>query len=204
MDIASCATWTAARPPQPSVYRRGNPAPDVLSFCSAKSSCWAAQPADRLGGDLQQIFIGYACEPYIQQTSNRYLRRILAQFRTGSHKINIETGRHRKQDRKDRRCPMCTHRIINLGLPPEEFDAFDSDEERSDPIEDEHHAIFDCSAYADARRQYRDLFQSQITTVGDFLNQPQCHRLAKLLTWIRMVRMNRAWSDGSVPGPEQT
>ena len=45
---------------------------------------------------------------------------------------------------------MCTHRIINPDLPPEEFDAFDSDEARSDPIEDEHHAIFDCSAYADA------------------------------------------------------
>ena len=30
----------------------------------------------------------------------------------------------------------------------------DSDEECSDPIEDEHHAIFDCSAYADAQEQY--------------------------------------------------
>ena len=29
---------------------------------------------------------------------------------------------------------MCTHRIINPGLPPEEFDAFDSDEECSDPL----------------------------------------------------------------------
>ena len=140
----------------------------------------------------RSIKIGYACEPYIQQTSNRHLRRILAQFRTGSHWLNIETGRHRKQDRKDRTCPMCTHRIINPGLPPEEFDAFDSDEECSDPIEDEHHAIFDCSAYADAREQYRDLFQIHITTVGDFLNQPQCNRLAKFLTWIRMLRMNIA------------
>ena len=53
------------------------------------------------------------------------------------------------------------------GLPPGEFDAFGSDEERNDPIEDEHHAIFNCSAYADAQEQYRDLFQSHITTVGD-------------------------------------
>ena len=98
-----------------------------------------------------------ACEPYIQQTSNRHLRRILAQFRTGSHWLNIETGRQRKQDRKDKTCPMCTHRIINPGLPPEEFDASDSDEECSDPIEDEQHAIFDCPAYADAQKQYRDL-----------------------------------------------
>ena len=140
----------------------------------------------------RSIKIGYACEPYIQQTSNRHLRRILAQFRTGSHWLNIETGRHRKQDRKDRTCPMCTHGIINPGLPPEEFDAFDSDEECSNPIEDEHHAIFDCSAYAVAREQYRDLFQIDITTVGDFLNQPQCNRLAKFLAWIRMLRMNRA------------
>ena len=74
------------------------------------------------------------------------------------------------------------------------LDAFDSDEERSDPIEDEHHAIFDCSAYADAREQYRDLFQSHITTVEDFINQPinQCNRLAKFLTRIKILRMNRA------------
>ena len=66
----------------------------------------------------RSIKIGYACEPYIQQTSNRHLRRILAQFCSGSHWLNIETGRRRKHDRKDRTCPMCTHRIINPGLPP--------------------------------------------------------------------------------------
>ena len=49
-----------------------------------------------------------------------------------------------------------------------------------------------------------DLFQSHITTVSQFLNQPQCNRLAKILTWIRTRCMNKAWSDGSVPGPEQT
>ena len=65
----------------------------------------------------RSITIGYACEPYIQQTRNSHLRRILAQFRTGSNWLHIETGRHRKQDRKDRTCPMCTHRIINPGLP---------------------------------------------------------------------------------------
>ena len=58
---------------------------------------------------------------------------------------------------------MCTHRIVNPVLPAEEFDAFDSvDEQCSDPIEDEHHAIFDSSGYVDAREQYCDLFQSHI------------------------------------------
>ena len=47
--------------------------------------------------------------------------------------------------------------------------AFDSDDEEcSDPIEDEHHANLGCSAYADAREQQRDPFQSHETTVGIF------------------------------------
>ena len=38
------------------------------------------------------------------------------------------------------------------------FDAFDSDEDAPDPIEDEHHAIFECSAYATTRQMFSDLF----------------------------------------------
>ena len=82
---------------------------------------------------------------------------------------------------------MCTHRIINPGLPPEELDAFYSDEERSDPIEDEHHSIFDCSAYANAREQYRDLFQSHITTrcemAGTSIGLVSRHSLAYRNLW---------------------
>ena len=65
-----------------------------------------SQQTSSKASTYRSIKIGYACEPYIQQTSNRHLRRILAQFRTGSHWLNIETGRHRKQDRKSRTCPM--------------------------------------------------------------------------------------------------
>ena len=64
----------------------------------------------------------------------------------------------------------CIHWIINPGLPSEVFDAFDSDDEdseRSEPIKDEHHGIFDCSAYADAREQHCDLFQSHINNIGN-------------------------------------
>ena len=78
------------------------------------------------------------------------------------------------------------------------FDAFDSDEDAPDPIEDEHHAIFDCSAYATTRQMFSNLFPSHVSTVSQFLNQPDCNRLAKFLTWIRMLRLM------GLPGYEQT
>ena len=96
----------------------------------------------------RDVKVGYGCEPYIQQSNNRHLRQIVAQFRTGSHWLNIETGRHKKVDRSGRICPMCVGKITNPDVLADCFDAFDSDEDAPDPIEDEHHAIFECSAYA--------------------------------------------------------
>ena len=87
---------------------------------------------------------------------------------------------------------MCFFKITNPGVAPECWDAFDSDDESSGHIEDEHHAIFDCSGYTYARELFQDLFQSHITSISQFLNQPQCNRLAKFLTWIKMMRMNKA------------
>ena len=40
----------------------------------------------------RELKIGYQCEAYIQRCNNRRLRRIIAQFRTGSHWFSIETG----------------------------------------------------------------------------------------------------------------
>ena len=51
---------------------------------------------------------GYGCDPYILSAKNRHHRRILAQFRTGSHWLNIETGRYMATAKNDRKCPMCT------------------------------------------------------------------------------------------------
>ena len=87
---------------------------------------------------------------------------------------------------------MCFYRLTNPGLAPECWDAFDSDDESSGHMEDEHHVIFDCSGYTYARELFQDLFQSHITSISQFLNQPQCNRLAMFLTWIRMMRMNKA------------
>ena len=64
----------------------------------------------------RSIKLGCGCEPYLQQTSNRQLRRIIAQFRTGCHWLQVETGRHKKLEKTDRTCPMCSHRRINPGV----------------------------------------------------------------------------------------
>ena len=87
---------------------------------------------------------------------------------------------------------MCTSKLSYPGLPAKLWDAFDSDVDSDGLIEDEHHAIFDCPGYMYARDQFQDLFQSHITTVSHFPDQPQCNRLAKFLTWIRACRMNKA------------
>ena len=139
-----------------------------------------------------QIKLGYACEPHRQQANNSHLRKIIAQFRTVSHWLHIETGRHKKQAKPDRTCPMCFFKLTNPAIAPKCWDAFDSDDESSGHIEDEHHAIFNCSGYTNAREPFQDLLQSHITSISHFLNQPQCNRLARFLTWIRMMHMNKA------------
>ena len=48
------------------------------------------------------------------------------------------------------------------------------------------------SGNAYARELFPDLSQGHISRVRHFLNQPQCHSLAKFLTPIRMLRMNKA------------
>ncbi len=42
------------------------------------------------------------------------------------------------------------------------------------------------------RQMLLDLVPSHVFTVSQFLNQPNCNRLAKFLTWIRMLSLNRA------------
>ena len=165
---------------------------------SLQSACaaYAAQIQDPDASSKTLVYCGikegYRCEPYIQQCNNRHLRRIMAQFRTGSHWLHIETGRHSKTDRSDRTCPMCIHRVTNPGLPAAQFDSFDSEEESVDPVEDEFHMIFVCSGYKSARALFPDLFGTSVSTVGQFLNQLDCNRVAKFLTWARMMRMNLA------------
>ena len=135
---------------------------------------------------------GYACEPHISQSNNKHLKRILEQFRTGSYWLKIETGRHMNIPRLGRSCPACSHKYVNSALPADQFDSFDSDEESSDPVEEDHHVTFDCPSYTYDRQLFSDIFGGNIVTVSQFLNQPDCNRVARFLGWVRHLRMNLA------------
>ena len=49
---------------------------------------------------------------------------------------------------------------INMRLSREEFDASAFDDDGSNPIDNKHHAIFECSGSAAARKQHCDLSES--------------------------------------------
>ncbi len=140
----------------------------------------------------RDIKVGYSCKPYIHNCSNKHLRRVIAQNWTGFHWLSIETGRQQGIARQDGTCQMCNHRVLNPGLPADQFDSFDSDEDAEDPIENENHVIFACSGYAYARQLFQDLFSETISSVGQFLSQPNPNRVAKFLTWVKTMRLNHA------------
>ena len=60
----------------------------------------------------------------------------LARFRTGSHSLEIEAGRHKNINIEDRLCKYCG--LNNNAIV----------------IEDEYHVLFHCAAYNDVRDMY--------------------------------------------------
>ena len=54
---------------------------------------------------------------YLQVLENRKFRNVIAKLRLSSHKLFVETGRHRQIPRQDRKCSLCNiddvyHRIL--------------------------------------------------------------------------------------------
>ena len=73
----------------------------------------------------------FTCEKYLCINTS-HLRNVLAQFRCGSHRLNIETGRYMCIPREDRKCNVC-----NLSC-----------------IEDEFHFVLICKGYVSLRREF--------------------------------------------------
>ena len=66
---------------------------------------------------------------YLQVLENRKNRNVIAKLRLSSHKLFVETGRHRQIPRQDRKCILC-----NI-----------------DDVEDEYHVILICPFYNNIR-----------------------------------------------------
>ena len=91
----------------------------------------------------------YLPADYLAVVADRPRRLRMAQLRTGSHWLAVETGRWQRLDREQRVCPHCD----------------------AAAIEDEAHMIFDCPLYAGLRLQYTALFSSGDRNLGSFLSQ---------------------------------
>ena len=92
---------------------------------------------------------GYQPAAYLAAVADRPRRVRLAQLRTGSHWLKLETGRWQKLERAQRICPHCD----------------------AAAVEDERHMVFDCALYAGLRQQFADLFTAGDRNLGSFLSQ---------------------------------
>ena len=73
--------------------------------------------------------------------------RLMSRFRCGCHGLHIDTGRFVNTPRDDRVCEVC----------------------KSECVENEHHFLFDCPAYAHIRYNHATLFHG-IQTVSAVVN----------------------------------
>lgn len=91
----------------------------------------------------------FAMAAYLQEVPSRAGRRRLAQLRTGSHWLRIETGRWSHEPRERRTCKRCDTGVVDsLG-----------------------HMIFGCPALEEQRQQQLDLFASGMQSPAEFLQQ---------------------------------
>ena len=97
-----------------------------------KVQLYLGQVADALCTDSYQM------ASYLKEVTSRAQLRRLAQLRTGSHQLRVETGRWERPRvaREQRICQRC----------------------QSGEVDDEHHMVFDCPALEEVRVQHAGLF----------------------------------------------
>ena len=81
-------------------------------------------------------------EPYLEQINDRHIIKVLGKFRMSCHKLNIETGRHKrpKTQIEDRVCHECN------------------------VLEDEIHFITECKLYTKEREELYSIFSNNTTS----------------------------------------
>lgn len=92
-----------------------------------------------IGQIAAPLLIGsYRVSPYLKEVTSRVQLRHLAQLRTGSHRLRVETGRWERP-----RLPWQERTCLRCG---------------SGAVDDEHHLVFDCPALEELREQHAGLF----------------------------------------------
>ena len=112
---------------------------------------------DTRGGPVD--FGAYEPAVYLQAVASRTNRVRLAQFRTGSHWLGVETGRWAGLQREQRCCKRCGE----------------------SEIDDAQHMIWGCPALIDQRLQHMGLFSDGEATVEAFMQ----HEPADLAAFVR-------------------
>jgi hypothetical protein len=103
----------------------------------------------------------FETQRYLIQMHKTKKRVALAQFRTGSHWLNIELGRWQGLDREERKCQRC-----EMGM-----------------VDDEEHMVFHCSKFNELREEYQDLFESvDVGDIDKFINNAdKTYRIADFI-----------------------
>ena len=108
------------------------------------------------------------CPTLYQSCLDDTKRKMITRWRMSSHKLRIETGRFSRPfiERKDRLCQVCS------------------------VIEDEEHALYDCSAHRVIREKYRDSLHLERRNIKELFNPADVDLAKKLAAFLSEIEEN--------------
>ena len=131
---------------------------DIKAAVEHLQCCYLAEVTGSVSPKVQQYLqvrplavetASYTPAAYLQAVGGWRQRQAVAQLRTGSSWLAVETGRHEGSERVDRVCQRCS----------------------SSAVDDIDHMIFDCSALEGCRWNHPSLFAQDTRSLSDFMAQ---------------------------------
>ena len=162
---------------------------DVLRSCF-RTQWDEERQLNRKLGFYNSIKSSFGCEKYLSLYLPYNQSKRLAQIRTSSHRLNIETGRHghvRRNNILNRICPTCSTKEKNTLEYMAELPFFDP------IIEDEVHVLRTCPLYQDNRDRLSPEAKTNLFEGMDLIfTQPKLLKeIAKFLVDIDALRFPR-------------